>query len=110
MPHVLAFFRGHIEQFAIVKMVNAAVRFSENVDGGDLIILGVLGGGAIGVGMLIAPGAAGWLAAGQGYGPVILFGVLTLGASLVAFITAQKLEKRRPEPIIGEDATLDQST
>jgi MFS family permease len=57
---------------------------------------------AIGVGMLIAPGAAGWLASGRGYVPVILFGMLTLGASLAAFVAAWRLEVRRPEPIPDE--------
>jgi predicted MFS family arabinose efflux permease len=57
---------------------------------------------AIGVGMLIAPGAAGWLASGRGYVPVILFGMLTLGASLAAFVAAWRLEGRPPEPIADE--------
>lgn len=49
---------------------------------------------AIGVGMLIAPGAAGWLASGRGYIPVIVFGMFTLGASLAAFIAARRFEGR----------------
>jgi len=49
---------------------------------------------AFGLGMLTAPGIAGWIAGAQGYGPVIVFGAITLGASLAAFSTAVVVERR----------------
>jgi len=55
---------------------------------------------AVGLGMLTAPGIAGWIVSGQGYGPVIVFGAITLGASLAAFSTAAALERRHAT---GED-------
>lgn len=49
---------------------------------------------AIGVGMLVAPGAAGWLASSNSFTPVLLFSALSLGASAVVFIAAATAERR----------------
>jgi MFS family permease len=49
---------------------------------------------AIGVGMLVAPGTAGWLASGESYVPVLIFGAVSLGGSLVAFFAASAIERR----------------
>jgi len=51
---------------------------------------------AIGVGMLIAPGMAGWLASGDSFTPVLIFSALSLGGSIMAFIAAAAAERRTP--------------
>ena len=49
---------------------------------------------AIGIGMLVAPGTAGWLASGRGFMPVLIFGALSLGGSLLVFIYAAAIERK----------------
>ncbi len=45
---------------------------------------------AIGVGVMIGPGAAGMLASGSSYAPVLIFGMVTLSVSLLMFVLADR--------------------
>jgi predicted MFS family arabinose efflux permease len=58
---------------------------------------------AIGVGVMIGPGAAGWLADGSHYGSVLGFGFATLIASLAAFLYADRLRQRVAKMEIQRD-------
>ncbi len=59
---------------------------------------------AIGIGMLVAPGAAGWLADAGGYTPVLFLGALCLAVSLAAFLAAHRLDPAQPGASNGEAA------
>jgi len=95
---VAVLFRGSVfEMYAVATclimfsvglgIAYAVSTIAELDDDGRYVVLSVP---ALGVGVMIGPGAAGLLASGTGYGPVLVFGLATLSASLLIFVLAHR--------------------
>ncbi len=69
----------------------AIASVAENDPDGRFVVLSVP---AVGVGLMIGPGLAGWLSKSGDFGPILVFGLVTLLASLLMFTLASRQPRR----------------